>query len=88
MRMSFTKPGICGILAMVVLISCHDKEMGNKEYLKVHLPVIEKTIKDVIGWAKNKDFELLNSIIANDSNYLEVDPTPGIIRGFAQFRKN
>jgi len=88
MRMSFTKPGICGILAMVVLISCHNKEMGNKEYLKVQLPVIEKTIKNVIGWAKNKDFELLNSIIANDSNYLEVDPTPGIIRGFAQFRKN
>jgi len=26
--MSITKPGICGILEMVVLISCHDKESG------------------------------------------------------------
>ena len=26
--MSITKPGICGILEMVVLILCHDKESG------------------------------------------------------------
>jgi len=50
--------------------------------------LIEKAIHGVIGWAKNKDFKLLYGIIANDSNYLEVDPTPEIIRGFDQFKKN
>ena len=59
MRTSITKPGICGILAMAVLISCHDKEIGNREYMKVQIPVIEKTIKDAIGWAKNKDFDII-----------------------------
>jgi ketosteroid isomerase-like protein len=88
MTMSITKSGIGCILAMVLLISCHDQEIGNREYLKVQLPVIEKTINDVIGWAKNKDFELLYSIIANDSDYLEVDPEPGLIRGFSEFKKN
>ena len=28
------------------------------------------------------------SIIANDSNYLEVDPDSGLIRGFSEFKKN
>ncbi len=88
MTMSIINPGICIILVMVLLISCHDKEIGNREYLKVQRQVIEKTIKDVIGWAKSKDFELLYSIIANDSDYLEVDPDSGLIRGFSEFKKN
>ncbi len=88
MTMSIINPGICIILVMVLLISCHDKEIGNRESLKVQRQVIEKTIKDVIGWAKNKDFELLYSIIANDSDYLEVDPDSGLIRGFSEFKKN
>lgn len=45
-------------------------------------------IHNSISWAKNKDFKLLYSVISNDSNYLEVDPNPGIIRGFSQFREN
>ncbi len=50
--------------------------------------VVERVINTSIGWAKNKDFKLLYSIISNDSNYIEVDPTPGIIRGFDEFKKN
>ena len=49
---------------------------------------VENTINTSIGWAKNKDFKLLYSIISNDSNYIEVDPNPGIIRGFDEFKKN
>jgi ketosteroid isomerase-like protein len=82
-------PGnVCIILAMCTLISCKDKEKGNRAYLKAELPVIEKTIGDAIGWAKNKDYDLLYSIISNDSNYLEVDPGKRVVRGFNEFRKN
>jgi ketosteroid isomerase-like protein len=88
MKTSITKQGICSILALAVLISCQDKEKGNREYRKAQIPVIEKTIKDAIGWAKDKDFGLLYSVIANDSNYLEVDPGTEIIRGFERFKKN
>lgn len=52
------------------------------------IALIEKAIHGSIGWAKNKDFKLLYSIIANDSDYLEVDPNPEIIRGFDEFKKN
>jgi hypothetical protein len=85
--MSITKPGICGILAMVILNSCYDKEMRKREYLKVQLQVIEKNIKVIIDRQKKKDFELLYSIIAYDSNYLEVDPDSGLVRGFSEFKR-
>ena len=49
---------------------------------------IEKAIHASIGWAKNKEFKLLYSVIANDSSYLEVDPDSGLVRGFDQFRNN
>lgn len=49
---------------------------------------ILKTIHASIGWAKNKDFRLLYSVIANDSAYLEVSPGRKITRGFEEFRQN
>jgi ketosteroid isomerase-like protein len=48
---------------------------------------VEKVIHASIGWAKDKDFKLLYSVIANDSAYLEVSPGNRITRGFAEFRK-
>jgi ketosteroid isomerase-like protein len=73
---------------ITVLLSCQKTEKGHMTYMKAELPVIEKTIRNAIGWAKNKDFDLLYSIISNDSNYIEIDPGQGIIKGFSQFKKN
>jgi ketosteroid isomerase-like protein len=52
------------------------------------MELIEKAIHHCIGWAKNKDFQLLYNTIADDSSYIEVDPGPGVIRGINEFRKN
>jgi hypothetical protein len=49
---------------------------------------VKAAIHNSIGWAKDKDFKLLYNTIANDSGYLEVDPGPGVIRGFNEFKKN
>lgn len=49
---------------------------------------VERSIHRNIGWAKTKDTQLLYSTIANDTNYLEVDPDSGVIVGIEQFRKN
>ena len=49
--------------------------------------LVEKAIHASIGWAKNKDFKLLYSVIANDSDYVEVDPGARIIKGFEQFKR-
>ncbi len=48
---------------------------------------IQKSIHASIGWAKNQDFNLLNSGIANDSAFIEVSPGKRITRGFEEFKK-
>ena len=72
----------------VSTISCTKLTKEVKVDKSSEIALIEKAIHGSIGWAKNKDYKLLYSIIANDSNYLEVDPEPGIIRGINQFKKN
>ena len=50
-------------------------------------PKVEKVINNSIGWAKNKDIDLLYNTIANDSNYTEVHPDGGVVKGFQEFKK-
>jgi ketosteroid isomerase-like protein len=52
------------------------------------ISAIGKSIHAAIGWAKNKDFNLLYSVIADDSSYLEVDPGKGLIQGIRQLKEN
>ncbi len=78
---------ICIVMSASPL-SCGHGSLEAKIYPEKDLAAVEKTIHAAIGWAKNKDFPLLHSVIANDPEYLEVDPTPGVIRGFAEFKKN
>jgi len=70
------------------LISCInlDKELMIEQ--KSEMAIISNTIHSAISWAKNKDFSVSNRIIANDSDYLEVDPDNRIVRGFKEFKKN
>jgi hypothetical protein len=73
---------------LIMTVSCTGQTKKNRIDRSEEIVSIEKAINGSIGWAKDKDFKLLYSIIANDSNYLEVDPNPGIIRGFDEFKKN
>jgi len=84
------KPLTCIVFLSVVIIlnSCKFKETGIRTDMKEELPLIENSIRNVIGWAKNKDFKLLYSVIANDSGYLEVSPGGRVTRGIDDFRKN
>jgi len=51
------------------------------------LGLIERSIRDSIGWAKTKDFRLLYGIIANDPDFLEVHPDGNVVKGFEDFKK-
>ncbi|NIN11723.1 MAG: hypothetical protein GTO61_10050 [Gemmatimonadales bacterium] len=51
------------------------------------LAAVERAIDGTIGWAKTKDFDLLYSIIANDSAYLEVHPEDVVVKGFTEFKR-
>jgi L-ascorbate metabolism protein UlaG (beta-lactamase superfamily)/ketosteroid isomerase-like protein len=48
---------------------------------------IEKSIRDCIGWAKEKDFRLLYSVVANDADFLEVHPDGKVVKGLEEFKK-
>ncbi len=76
------------LLAIVTVISCVKSSSRVAINKTAEIACIEKTIHNSIGWAKTKDFKLLYSVIANDSNYIEVDPTPGLIMGISDFKKN
>lgn len=73
---------------LLFLFSCNSRDYFRQIDSEKEMAVVRATIHGAIGWAKNKDFNLLYSLIANDSNYLEVDPDSGLIRGFTEFKKN
>lgn len=73
------------LFVMVTLGSCKNIEQEEIERKK-EIEMVTASIHGVIGWAIEKDFGLLYSIIANDSDYLEVSPQ-GLIKGFAEFKK-
>jgi len=74
----------CGIIILCFL-SC---DSGSESFrTETERPLVEKAIHNSIGWAKNKDINLLYSIIANDSCYLEVHPGNRVVKGFEEFRK-
>jgi ketosteroid isomerase-like protein len=73
------------IVIFITLFSCHREDNSfNTEAEKL---LVEKAIHNSIGWAKTKDINLLYSLIANDTNYIEVDPTDKVVRGFQDFKK-
>lgn len=76
------------IMCSLLIPAACKKEVKNNFNLEVEKLQIEQTIDNSIGWAKNKDLKLLYSIIANDSNYLEVDPDATLIKGFNNFKMN
>jgi len=74
---------LAGILCS--LVSCQRANTAfNREAEELR---VEKAIHNSIGWAKTKDINLLYSIIANDTNYLEVHPTDRVVKGFRDFKK-
>ena len=48
---------------------------------------IEQSIRACIGWAKNKNLQLLYNTIANDPDFLEVHPEGKVVKGFEEFKK-
>jgi len=79
---------IAPVLIIALLCSCKEKDQSvitsDKGKIKKE---IEMTIRNSIGWAKNKDIQLLYNTIANDSAYLEVHPRDNVVKGFEEFKK-
>jgi ketosteroid isomerase-like protein len=69
--------GLMSILTRGVTVFDKEKE----------LQAVESTIRNSIGWAKDKDLDLLYNTIANDSNYTEIQPGDKVVRGFEEFKQ-
>jgi ketosteroid isomerase-like protein len=67
-------------------MSC--KPIGNTQNDNANINEIEETISSCIGWFKDKDFDLLYGIIANDPDFIEIHPSNKVVRGFKEFKKN
>ncbi len=77
------------LTAFLILVSC---DRGNSE-MQGFDPVaeraaVEQTIRNNLGWAPTKDFELLESTMWLDSTYLVVNPTDRVAIGEDDFRAN
>ncbi len=49
---------------------------------------IAQTISSCIGWAKDKNLELLYSVIANDEDYISVSPGKRVVKRFEDVKQN
>ncbi|MFA6422776.1 MAG: nuclear transport factor 2 family protein [Candidatus Buchananbacteria bacterium] len=67
------------------LLSC--KSVDDSFNIEKEKQQVEKAINNSIGWAKTKDLNLLYSVIANDTNYLEIHPNNKVVKGFKEFTK-
>lgn len=66
--------------------SCENQEKKiNKE---IEIQEIAVVIDNAIGWFKDKNFDLLFSTFAQDSNFIEIHPDSNVVMGFEEFRKN
>jgi hypothetical protein len=84
--LSHFKKIIISFILTIFIYSCNN--ISKNELNESEIKNIAKTIDSCIGWFKDKDFELLFSVVAHDSNYLSIHPTNRIVRGFEEFKKN
>ena len=84
------KQKIFRVILSVTLISlyCSCSQINNEAKKETELKEIAETVSSCIGWFKDKDFDLLFSVVAHDTNYISVHPTDRVIKGFKQFEKN
>lgn len=84
------KKSIIGLIIVVVIIGVYLYIMNGKKSFNENTEKqkIAQVIDSNISWFKNKDFELMFSTVAHDSNFLSVHPTDKIVNGFDQFSDN
>ena len=71
---------------ILILAGCVNREkMINTE---AEIQEISRVIDSAIGWFKTKDFTVMFTTFAQDSNFLEVHPDGKVVKGFEQFKKN
>ncbi|RJP67093.1 MAG: hypothetical protein C4539_10670 [Ignavibacteriales bacterium] len=78
------------LMIILFLYSCYLDITSAQEVVEKDLEKTEvaKTISSCIGWAKDKNLDLLFSVIANDTNYISVSPGKNVVKKFEDVKKN
>lgn len=71
---------------VLIIVSCANQ--GKKINREAEIQEISRVIDSAIGWFKTKDFTVMFTTFAQDSNFLEVHPEGKVVKGFEQFKKN
>ncbi|MFC2134723.1 nuclear transport factor 2 family protein [Bacteroidota bacterium] len=84
-----SKPNCVILLLFVISLSAFGcSENTGQLNRDAEIKEISKVIDSAIGWFKTKDFNVMFTTFAQDSNFLEVHPTDNVVKGFEQFKKN
>ena len=75
------------ILFVILCLAASFSQNKEQKALPDDMGMIEKTIHSCIGWAKTKNIDLLYSVIANDTAFLEVHPNDEVVKSFTQFKE-
>jgi ketosteroid isomerase-like protein len=75
---------IAWTLILAAWLACTNPSGNAKE---VEIEKIARVVDACIGWAKEKNLDLVFSTVANDSTYLSVHPSSRVVRGFDQFKE-
>ncbi len=74
-------------ICLLTIVSCGNRSTKMPAVdTNAEKAIVEQTIRNNLGWAKNKDFDLLRSTIKLDSTYLVVNPTDRVAVGEGDFR--
>jgi ketosteroid isomerase-like protein len=87
MRKRFVLTLLCAAVP-AALLSCTIGRIEEEVDREAEIAAVAKSIDACIGWFEEKDFDLLFSVVAHDSNYVSVHPTDNVVMGFAEFEKN
>jgi hypothetical protein len=88
MKCSPSTGGLIGILAICILLTLSTACTQRAEVdVAAETAAIEQAINDGIGWAIEKDLELLYSRMAQDDKLLIINPDSSQIDGFGAFQQ-
>lgn len=75
------------LFTTLLLLAFTSESANNQTTEEKELADITYAIDNCIGWFKTKNVDLLLSIVASDSNFLEVHPSDNVVKGRAEFEK-
>ncbi|MBM3297315.1 MAG: nuclear transport factor 2 family protein [Candidatus Aminicenantes bacterium] len=78
---------MANIILSVLIVLSVGLSAGAADTRETDRAEIARAVSSVIGWAGNKDFGLLYSVIADDADFLEVHPDGKVVKGIEEFRR-